>query len=422
MRNPNIKSVAHISTQMDIEFLGGGEEVGRLGIFAKINGNSMLFDYGLTPGEPPEYPKQSPPVDFVFLSHSHLDHSGMIPWLSRMYDMPVYATIVTQEISKLLFNDTLKIADANGYPFPYEKRDVNQTLKNFRTVELSQTMETGNITVNFHSSGHIPGSLMFEVRDSETVFACDINTRETRLLNGAKPVKCETLFLEGTYSGKDHPPRDELEREFLDRIDEVVGRGGKVVIPSFAVGRSQEIAMILMDSGYDIWLDGMGSRVTDILLDHPEYIKSRRNLKKAMGSLRVVYSKRGRMLAMNGDVIITTSGMMNGGPVLGYVDKIKDDRKSAIMLTGYQVDGTNGRMLLDGREILMYGLKQKINCDVDFFDFSAHAGHSELVEFARNCSPENVVIFHSEDPMPLAEDIKDFANVYTPKNGDKLEL
>jgi len=208
----------------------------------------------------------------------------------------------------------------------------------------------------------------------------------------------------------------------LDRIDEVVGRGGKVVIPSFAVGRSQEIAMILMDSGYDIWLDGMGSRVTDILLDHPEYIKSRRNLKKAMGSLRVVYSKRGRMLAMNGDVIITTSGMMNGGPVLGYVDKIKDDRKSAIMLTGYQVDGTNGRMLLDGREILMYGLKQKINCDVDFFDFSAHAGHSELVEFARNCSPENVVIFHSEDPMPLAEDIKDFANVYTPKNGDKLEL
>ncbi len=208
----------------------------------------------------------------------------------------------------------------------------------------------------------------------------------------------------------------------MDRIDEVVGRGGKVVIPSFAVGRSQEIAMILMDSGYDIWLDGMGSRVTDILLDHPEYIKSRRNLKKAMGSLRVVYSKRGRMLAMNGDVIITTSGMMNGGPVLGYVDKIKDDRKSAIMLTGYQVDGTNGRMLLDGREILMYGLKQKINCDVDFFDFSAHAGHSELVEFARNCSPENVVIFHSEDPMPLAEDIKDFANVYTPKNGDKLEL
>jgi len=407
---------------MDIEFLGGGEEVGRLGIFAKINGNSMLFDYGLTPGEPPEYPKQSPPVDFVFLSHSHLDHSGMIPWLSRRYDMPVYATIVTQEISKLLFNDTLKIADANGYPFPYEKRDVNQTLKNFYTVSFSQTMDIGNITVSFHSSGHIPGSLMFEVKDSETLLACDINTRDTRLLKGAEPVKCETLFLEGTYSGKDHPPREELEREFLDRIDEVVSRGGKVIIPSFAVGRSQEIAMILMDSGYDVWLDGMGSRVTDILLEHPEYIKSRRNLKKAMGSLRVVYSNRGRMLAMEGDVIITTSGMMNGGPVLGYVDMIKDDRKSAIMLTGYQVDGTNGRMLLDGREILMYGLKQKINCDVEFFDFSAHAGHSELVEFARNCSPDNVVIFHSEDPIPLAEDIKDFANVYTPKNGDMLEL
>lgn len=407
---------------MDIEFLGGGEEVGRLGIFARINGNSMLFDYGLTPGEPPEYPKQSPPVDFVFLSHSHLDHSGMMPWLSRRYDMPIYSTAVTQEISKLLFNDTLKIADANGYPFPYEKRDVKQAIKNFSTVNFGQTIEIGNITVEFHSSGHIPGSLMFEVKDSGTLFACDINTGDTRLLRGAKPVKCETLFLEGTYSGKDHPPRAQLERDFLDRIDEVVSRGGEVIIPAFAVGRSQEIAMILMDSGYDVWLDGMGSKVTDILLNHPEYIKSRGNLKKAMDSLKVVYSNRGRALAMNGDVIITTSGMMNGGPVLGYVDKIKDDKKSAIMLTGYQVDGTNGRKLLEGGEIEMYGLNRKINCDVDFFDFSAHAGHSQLVEFARDCSPENVVIFHSEDPMPLADDIKDFANVYTPKNGEKFEI
>ena len=407
---------------MDIEFLGGGEEVGRLGIFARINGNSMLFDYGLTPGEPPEYPKQSPPVDFVFLSHSHLDHSGMMPWLSRRYDMPIYSTAVTQEISKLLFNDTLKIADANGYPFPYEKRDVKQTIKNFSTVNFGQTIEIGNITVEFHSSGHIPGSLMFEVKDSGTLFACDINTGDTRLLRGAKPVKCETLFLEGTYSGKEHPLRKQLERDFLDRIDEVVSRGGKVIIPAFAVGRSQEIAMILMDSGYDVWLDGMGSKVTDILLNHPEYIKSQGNLKKAMDSLKVVYSNRGRALAMNGDVIITTSGMMNGGPVLGYVDKIKDDKKSAIMLTGYQVDGTNGRKLLEGREIEMYGLNRKINCDVDFFDFSAHAGHSQLVEFARDCSPENVVIFHSEDPVPLADDIKNFANVYTPKNGEKFEI
>ena len=108
--------------------------------------------------------------------------------------------------------------------------------------------------------------------------------------------------------------------------------------------------------------------------------------------------------------------------MLGYVDKLCNDGKSAIILTGYQVEGTNGRRLLETGEIKMYGITKKINCEIEFFDFSAHAGHSQLVEFARKCSPENVVIFHSEDREPLAEEIKDFANVYTPKNGEKFEI
>ena len=95
---------------MDVEFLGGGNEVGRLGIYTAVNGNAQLFDYGLTPGEPPEFPKQAPPVDSVFLSHAHLDHSGMIPWVSKYYNPPIYATSITQDIASLLFRDTLKIA------------------------------------------------------------------------------------------------------------------------------------------------------------------------------------------------------------------------------------------------------------------------------------------------------------------------
>jgi len=407
---------------MEVEFLGGGEEVGRLGIFVKSNGMPMLFDYGLTPGEPPEYPKQSPPVDSVFLSHAHLDHSGMIPWLAIRYNAPVFSTIVTQEVSKLLFKDTLKIAGASGYPFPYSEIDVDGAIENFSTVEPSQTVERNGIEVKFHSSGHIPGALMFELKNEESLFACDINTIDTRLLKGAKPVKCRTLFLEGTYSGQEHPERKQLEKEFMNKIDEVIDRGGKVIIPAFAVGRSQEMAMILMDSGYDVWLDGMGSKVAEILLEHPEYIRSAKDLKKAIDGLRVVYSNRGRALAIKGDVIITTSGMMNGGPVLGYVDKLCDNKKSAIILTGYQVEGTNGRRLLETGEIKMYGITKKVNCDIEFFDFSAHAGHSQLVEFARKCSPENVVIFHSDNPTPLAEEIKDFANVYIPKNGEKFEI
>jgi len=408
---------------MDVEFLGGGNEVGRLGIYTAVNGNAQLFDYGLTPGEPPEFPKKAPPVDNVFLSHAHLDHSGMVPWVSRYYNPPIYATSITQEIASLLFRDTLKIAEANGYPFPYNKTDVQKAVQNFITVAPGQSVSAGSLIVNIHDSGHIPGGILFEIEDVSTVFACDINTTDTRLLFGAKPIRCDTLFLEGTYAGQNHTPRHQLEQEFLDTIDDVVQRGGTAVVPAFAVGRSQEIAMILQDCGHEVWLDGMGNRVADILLQFPEYTRAPGMLKKALDAVRVVYSQRGREMAQKGDVIITTSGMMNGGPVLGYVDAIRNDPKSAIILTGYQVEGTNGRRLLDYGEIGMHGVTRRMNCQVHFFDFSAHAGHAQLIEYAQACAPETVVVFHSENPEPLAEEIRNFvAEVHTPQNGQQFVL
>ena len=112
--------------------------------------------------------------------------------------------------------------------------------------------------------------------------------------------------------------------------------------------------------------------------------------------------------------------MMNGGPVLWYVDKIKDDPKSAVIITGYQVEGTNGRMLLEQKEIELYGVKTKVDCQVKFYDFSAHAGHSQLVKFIKDCSPENVIIFHSENPEAIAEEID--ARIYIPENGEEIEV
>jgi putative mRNA 3-end processing factor len=114
--------------------------------------------------------------------------------------------------------------------------------------------------------------------------------------------------------------------------------------------------------------------------------------------------------------------MLDGGPVLWYIDKLKNDPKSAILLTGYQVEGTNGRLLLDTGCLNFYGVNQKIECQVFHFDFSAHAGHTQLVEFAKGCSPEKIVLFHSDDREPLAEDLKDVAEVLVPENGKKFTL
>ncbi len=407
---------------MKVQFLGGGNEVGRLGILVEYEDTRFLCDYGLTPERPPKYPQQSPEIDFAFLSHAHLDHSGMIPWLCGRYDAPVFSTPLTKEISEILFRDTLKIADANGYPFPYSEMDVLNSLEKFIDVSPNEKRSVDGTEIAFHSAGHIPGSIMFEMEDAGMLFACDINTIETRLMKGAMPVKCHTLFMEGTYAGQNHPNREELEKEFLDAVDDVVKHDGLAVVPAFAVGRTQEMALILKGQGHEIWLDGMGEKIARIFLDYSHYIKSPQKLKKAMDSLNIVYSNKGRKHALSGDVVITTSGMMNGGPVLWYVDKIKNDKKSAVILTGYQVEGTNGRNLLEKKEIEAYGVKMKVNCGVKFFDFSAHAGHSQLVSFARKCSPGRVIVFHSDDASPLAEEIKDFATVYTPKNGEVVKL
>lgn len=405
-------------------FLGGGNEVGKLGLVLEIEDFRLLLDYGISPTKPPSYPMEAPPVDIVLLTHAHLDHCGMLPYLVKEQDIPILTTDLTREVSNILHVDSLKVARADGYAYPYDKFDVKEAYHRVIPIEPFQTRPIGELDLKTYPAGHIPGSLMFKIEDSSRsiLFSGDINTIDTRLLLGTKPVKCDVLFLEGTYSGRDHPDRRELEKRFIDTIDEVVSRGGVAIVPVFAVSRSQEMAMILSNSGFDVWMDGMGEKIAKIFLRHSKYLRSEKNLKKALSRIRVVKTSQNRKHALKGEVILTTSGMLDGGPVLWYLEKLRNDPKSAVLLTGYQIEGTNGRQLLDKGSIDFYGVSQKIECEVYYFDFSAHAGHKELVSFAKGCSPEKIVLFHSEDRKPLAEELSDFAEVITPENGRSFNL
>ncbi len=405
---------------MKVKFLGGAREVGRLGILLSSEHKTMLIDYGLNPTQPPTYPDEAPHVDFAILSHAHLDHSGMIPWIASRYGADIYSTPVTKDLSRILYEDMLKIAEANGYPFPYMKDAVNIAMERFREIKIGDKIEMDGFSAKIHSAGHIPGSIMVELENYDTLFTCDINTIDTSLMKGTRARKVKNLFIEGTYAGTEHPKRRELERKFLDEVEDTVNRGGKVIIPAFAVGRTQEMAMLLYERGHEIWIDGMGSRIADIMLNHSEYIRDASKLHAAMESANIVYSSHGRKLALRSGIVVTTSGMLNGGPVLWYIDKIRDDPKSAVMITGYQVEGTNGRRLLERREINIYGVVERVNCRVEFFDFSAHAGHSQLVKFIKDSQAENVFIFHSENPELLAEEVD--ANVIIPSNGEEIEI
>ena len=203
----------------------------------------------------------------------------------------------------------------------------------------------------------------------------------------------------------------------------MIGKGGKVIVPAFAVGRTQEIMLLLKDSGHEFWVDGMGRTVSKIYLSMPEYLSSGKQLRQAVKRGKLVRNAQGRSRAAKADVIVTTSGMLDGGPVLEYLDNLKDDPRSAVLLTGYQVEGSNGRQLLDHGMIDVKGAPVKVNCQVDKFDFSAHADHDQLLEFAKGCSPERIVLCHGDQREPLAEDLrKEGFEVLLPRNGEPFQL
>lgn len=417
------RGAAAAAGSVRLTFLGGVDEVGSLGIVLETAGRKVLLDYGFSPHDPPKYPLEPPDLDALLLSHSHLDHAGMVAWIAGHRHCPIFATPTTQYVTELLAFDSLKIADIEGWKEPFTDADIERLQDTWQDVRLGRGFEVDGLRVAPTSAGHIPGSTMYLVEgDERTLFTGDLNTIPTRLMRPAQPVACDTLIMESTYAGRDHPPRAQIEAEFLDAVDEVVERGGLVVVPAFAVGRTQELLLVLKRGGYEVWVDGMGRSVLDIYMRHPDAVKDAAALRAAAESANIVHSPRGRELALRGDVVVTTSGMVEGGPVYHYLSKMERDRKSALFMTGYQVPGTGGRSILDGRVYEDDGVEHRVECDVRQFDFSAHLGHAQLVEFVRACGPEHVVLIHGDKRELLAEPLEDDFHVVLAHKGDTVDL
>jgi putative mRNA 3-end processing factor len=409
--------------KMKFEFLGGADIVGRMGMTMKGDGKNMLVEYGLSPNKPPEYPLPVPEkVDHMFLTHSHLDHCGMVPQICGRDMCELFTTPLSAEVSEIMMYDSLKIAKAENFPQPYTGGDIERTMKNVVPLTFGDTIELGNVDVTLHSAGHIPGATMFEfAADSSTVYSGDIHTVDQRLVGGARPVDCTNLFIEGTYGGRIHPERKEVERMFFAKIEEVIDRGGVVLIPCFAIGRTQEIMLLLRNMHHEMWVDGMGRSVTRLFLEYPEYLADEKQLKQARRKFNEIRNPSMRDRARKGEIIVTTGGMLDGGPVLGYLNALKDNPKNAILLVGYQAEETNGRMLIEQGKVVIDGVTCEVQCEVQRYDFSAHADHQQIVDFVNACSPENVVIMHSETRELFLPDLQDY-NVILPEAGKPFEL
>lgn len=410
--------------KMKFNFLGGANIVGRMAMTMEGDGKRMLMECGVSPTKPPEYPLPvEGKIDHMFLTHSHLDHCGYVPAVCGKNNCELFTTPLSAEISELMMYDSLKIAKAEGYPAPYTQKDIEVTMDHVVPLTFEDTIELGNIDVTLHSAGHVPGAAMFEFQgDSSMLYTGDIHTEDQKLVLGARPRDCKTLFIEGTYAGRNHPPKEETISKFIAKIDEVIDRGGIVIIPCFAVGRTQEIMLLLKNLGYEMWVDGMGRSVTNLFLDYPEYIRNAKSLKAAKRTFNEIRTSSDRKKAVKGPIIVTTGGMLDGGPVLTYLRTLKDDPKNAILLVGYQADDTNGRMLMDKGCIDLDGEIVKVACEVQKFDFSAHAGHDQIVQFIRDCDPETVVFMHSENRELFLPDLEGDYKIILPMPNEPFEL
>jgi putative mRNA 3-end processing factor len=281
-----------------------------------------------------------------------------------------------------------------------------------------------------YDAGHIPGSASVHLKGERQIFyTSDFNLRETRLLRGCDEnfPAADILIIEGTYFDREHPLRSELEKHFIARIEQTLEEGGIALIPCFAIGRTQEILLVLNSYGLKPYLDGMGLDVCEILLNCENYLKDPKSFKLAFENAIIVKPEMRNEIIKSPNVIVTTAGMLNGGPVLYYLSKLYSNPRNSLLLTGFQVEGTNGRAALERRQIEIAGSILDLKMNVEYYDFSAHCGDTELKtsieKFIKNGVRE-IFIVHSERAVEFASWIKQNFEVkaIAPKNGEEFEI
>ena len=415
--------------------LGGCNEVGRSSFLLDF-GEKVVLDRGvkLSPSGS-EYPLPvETNLDAVVISHAHLDHSGALPDLFVNSNILTYMTAPTLEISKILWFDTLKIAGLESESISFSKGEIEEAAKYTFPVEYKRVLHiTQNCSMQFFDAGHILGSAMpkLSLGEKDFLYTGDFKVEETRLFKGADldVGKVDFLAIESTYGDRNHLPRNECERLFIEEIQETVDNGGWALVPAFAVGRRQEILDVLHEHKVNapIFLDGMGQKAARATMLFPEYLKNPKFLKKALEATNWVKNNGDRKKALKQpSVIVTTAGMLQGGPAMNYLKKLYKGEKNNVFLTGYQVEETPGRILMETNKIEIDGKSYEVKGKVEKFDFSAHASQQEMLKAISKWQPEKVLLVHGDKEViqvfrqKILEETG--IEVIAPEAGKRIEL
>ncbi|MHA1671392.1 MAG: MBL fold metallo-hydrolase [Promethearchaeota archaeon] len=426
-----------------IKFLGGCREVGRSAVLIESkNKEKIILDYGVRFKEEDRLPDKTDldNLKAVALTHCHVDHSGALPFLYQKSSLPFYTNPLSLKITEILLKDMIKISK-HPYSFGFKELDkLRQSAKFLRNGIRQKISDDFHIT--FYDAGHIPGSIsiLVEVDGKKIFYTGDINSQITNLINSARSSdipEIDVLITESTYALKEHPPREETERNLVDRVVNTIENDGNVLIPAFGVARSQEVLLVLKkyDLKIPIYLDGLARKICTAYSEFPNAFKNFSMLKKAIKSTRFAKSRNRTNIVEKGkNIIISPSGMLKGGAAIDYVSKIVRDPASAIYLVGYQVEGTPGRKLLDegifefDERSYSINTKTKALCEVDYFDFSSHADRSNLYDYIKGIKFNNsryVFCVHGDEKSTtsLASNLnKDNYNAVAPETGESYAI
>ncbi|MDI6820344.1 MAG: beta-CASP ribonuclease aCPSF1 [Candidatus Hodarchaeaceae archaeon] len=452
-----------------VSTLGGSREVGRSSFFLHTPESRVLLDCGINvTSDERAFPHLEAPelrlseLDAVIISHAHLDHMGFVPYLFKYgFEGPVYCTLPTRDLAVLLQLDYIEIAEREDKPLPYDKKDIRTFVQHTIPLDYGDVTDISpDIKITFHNAGHILGSAITHIHVGEglynILYTGDLKFDRTRLFSPAVHTfpRLETLIIDSTYGGAEdiQPFRADAEKEFIRVVAETIKRGGKVLVPVFAVGRAQEIMVLLDDcrragmlDNIPVYLDGMIWEATAIHTAYPEYLcpelreqifhQDRNPFLSDMFTHVTGPDQRAQVIDGEPAVILSTAGMMAGGPVIEYFKALAPDPSNALAFVGYQCEGSLGRRIQKGwREIPLRGAggrveEVKVNMEVRTIEgFSGHSDRAQLLNYIRKIvpKPERVICCHGDDSkcVDLASAIHKLFKIETraPANLDTIRL
>jgi len=465
---------------MKIKFCGADQTVTGSQHLISVNGKKILLDCGLMQGKRKEafeinknFPFDPSSLDAMLLSHAHLDHSGNIPHLVKSgFKGHIYTTAATVDLCQLMLRDSAFLQEKdvkfvnkkrihqNKNPFEplYTIDDVEKAMLNFMGVQYDKRIEIfPGIAVTFIDAGHILGSagILLEINENGKTtrlgFSGDIGRPEMPIIRDPVPLpNLDILIMESTYGNRFHPINAHVEEETTSVINEVIKRGGKIIIPAFAVGRTQLLVYelhTLFDKNklpvFPIFVDSpLAVNITEVYRLHPEcfdretYIEFINNHEDPFGFSRLTYTRdvndSKKLNTFQGPcIIISASGMAEGGRILHHLANNIEDPNNLILFAGYAAKETLARKIMDGeKDINILGSPYTVKAQIIKMDyFSAHADQTGLLKYVDTSVPDklkNIFIVHGEpeESLPLQEMIvsKGYKNVHYPKTGDEVEL